>query len=403
MTQSVRKITGKELSEDPTSDELVDRARAIASRLRERAQDTMTSRRALPETIDDYHASGLLRMMQPAMYGGLERTHMDLARVIAELAKGCGSSAWVFSVLSAHSLSIASYPKEAQDEVWLTDPRAVASSAFAPTGQASIVDGGYRLTGHWQFASGCDYAQWSVVGAFLEDADPTEAPVVLTFLIPRDDYEIIDDWNVLGLAGTGSKSIATENLFVPNHRVIRQSDALEGAAPGSRIHSGPAYRMPRNATSHFSLAAIPAGLALGAVEEFSDGMRDRASRNHRVAELANIQMRLGEAEAEAETAFDVILRACQACYDADERGEEIDVDLRSKCRRDQSFATKLAVQAVDRLYHATGAHGMYDENYLQRAFRDAHAATQHLFLNTEVGFINRAQIKFGIEPDPGMV
>src|SRR5436305_13990900 len=185
---------------------LLERARALIPRLAERAPAATAARQLSPETIAEYHEAGILRILQPRRFGGLQGRFSLFSRIVEELTYGCASSAWVYAVLAEHQWIIAQYPE------------AVASSSLAPRAAAKRVAGGWRLSGRFPFSSGCDYAQWAILGAFLgEMGDPRH---IAYLLAPLAEIEIVDDWQVLGLAGTGSKSLVLHDVFLPEHRCV---------------------------------------------------------------------------------------------------------------------------------------------------------------------------------------
>src|SRR6201997_401312 len=168
------------------------RARAIVPRLAERAPAAAAARRLPPETIAEDHAAGILRILQPKRFGGMQGRFSVFSRIVEELTYACASSAWVYAVLAEHQWIIAQYPEEAQIDVWGDDPEAVASSSLAPRAAAKRVGGGWRLSGRFPFSSGCDYAQWAILGAFLgERGDPRH---IAYLLAPLAEVEIVDDW-----------------------------------------------------------------------------------------------------------------------------------------------------------------------------------------------------------------
>ena len=210
---------------------MLERARALVPRLAQRAP-AATAARLLPvETIAEYHAAGILRILQPKRFGGMQGRFSLFSRIVEELTYGCASSAWVYAVLAEHQWIIAQYPEAAQIDVWGEDPKAVASSSLAPREAARREPGGWRLSGHYPFSSGCDYAQWAIIGAFLgPKGDPRG---VAYLLVPLAEIEIVDDWQVLGLLGTGSKSLVLRDVFVPEHRSVMVSDLFAGTPPGA--------------------------------------------------------------------------------------------------------------------------------------------------------------------------
>src|SRR5690348_10660886 len=194
--------SGDDSALPPDERELLERARALIPRLTERAPAAAAARRLPPETIAEFHEAGILRILQPKMFGGLQGRFRIFSRIVEELTWGCASSAWVYAVLAEHQWIVTGYSEQAQVDVWGDDPLAVVASSLAPRAAATRTTGGWRLSGRYSFSSGCDYAQWAVIGAFLGDAGDMRHAAYL--LVPLGEVEIIDDWHVLGLRGTGS-------------------------------------------------------------------------------------------------------------------------------------------------------------------------------------------------------
>src|SRR3954469_4844896 len=179
-----------------TPDLLIERARSLIPALRQRAPQAAADRKLPQETIDDFQRLGLTRCLQPAMFGGFASDYRVFSKMLRTLAQGCGSSAWVAGVHGEHSWVGGNLSEQAQRDVWGKNPHAVASASFAPSGSAEPVAGGHRLSGRWGFASGCDYAQWVLLGSMAKTGG---APESRMFLLPIRQVEIIDDWHVMGL------------------------------------------------------------------------------------------------------------------------------------------------------------------------------------------------------------
>ncbi|MGH6989753.1 MAG: acyl-CoA dehydrogenase family protein, partial [Stellaceae bacterium] len=190
-----------------TRDDIVERARALVPTLRERAIETEKLRRLPERTLRDFREAGLMGLLKPAKFGGPEVRIDDAMEVTFELARGDGSAAWVWVILACHDTLAAFFPEEAQREFW-ADPEALMASSFAPSGKAELADGGYRLSGKWSYCSGVDCAQWLMLGAVagMRSIDPPIPDLIFT-LVPRAEMTVIDDWHVMGLRGTGSKSV----------------------------------------------------------------------------------------------------------------------------------------------------------------------------------------------------
>jgi len=256
----VAQATGRTVIGIDSSPAMLDQARALVPVLAERAAATNANRDVPPETIADFHCTGILRIIQPRRFGGLQLRFSLFSRIVEILTEGCASSGWVYAVLGEHQWLLASYPEQAQIDIWGDDPRAVASSSLAPRAVAERVAGGWRLSGQYSFSSGSTYAQWAIIGAFLDK--PGDPAAIAYLLVPFTDVEIIDDWHVLGLAGTGSRSLRLRDVFVPQHRCVLLSELLAGTPPGAKVHADyPLVRTPRGLVVNYSLP--PVAIALG--------------------------------------------------------------------------------------------------------------------------------------------
>ena len=202
----------------PDFAKLLAHAEALVPVLRERAGHTEELRQLPEETIEDLHRTGLFRILQPRRVGGSELPFRSIVELVSVIGKGDGSTAWVLANLAAHHWMLGMWPKQAQDEVWGQSPdNLIGSALIFPRGRARSVEGGYRVAGRWPFSSGVDPAAWNLVGAILHDEERGIAQPRI-FLLPASDYTIIDTWHVIGLAGTGSKDIAVDDVFVPEYR-----------------------------------------------------------------------------------------------------------------------------------------------------------------------------------------
>src|SRR6516164_3751215 len=281
---------------------MLDRARGLIPRLAEREPAATAERRLPAETIADYRDAGILRILQPRRFGGRQGRFSLFSQIVEELTYGCASSAWVYAVLAEHQWIIAQYPEQAQIDVWGDDPEAVTASSLAPREAARPVPGGWRLSGHYPFSSGCDYAQWAIIGAFLgPKGDPRG---IAYLLVPLAEIEIVDDWQVLGLLGTGSKSLVLRDIFVPEHRSVMVSDLFAGTPPGALVHPDyPVLRAPRGFLVSYSLPPVAIALGRRALDIACRTLATRVSRGvTRVAESEVVQMTIGEAAAAIDVA-----------------------------------------------------------------------------------------------------
>ncbi len=369
------------LADDSTLPEeeraMLDRARALVPRLIERAPDAAAARRLPPETIAEYHAAGILSILQPKRFGGMQGRFSLFSRIVEELTYGCASSGWVYAVLAEHQWIIAQYPEEAQIDVWGNDPKAVASSSLAPRAAAKRVAGGWRLSGRYPFSSGCDYAQWAILGAFLgEMGDPRH---IAYLLAPLAEVEIVDDWQVLGLAGTGSKSLALHDVFIPEHRCVMVSDLFAGTPPGALVHPDyPVLRAPRGFLVSYSLPPVAIALGRRALDIACAALAGRVSRGvTKLAESEVVQMAIGEAAAAIDVATMLLHTGRESSTAAVSSGRRITEAEALRARRDMVYAQHQVSWAVDRLCELNGARWVYDSDQLGAIRRDVMTILTH--------------------------
>jgi alkylation response protein AidB-like acyl-CoA dehydrogenase len=387
----------------PSIAELVSRAADIGKMVRGHAEQTEVDRQVSAEAIARMRDAGLFRIMQPAAYGGYEYGFEGLVHAVAAVAAGCGSSGWVFGLGIVHQWLMAAFPKQAQDEYW-SDPDVIAFGSYPPVGKAIAADGGYRLSGLWGFTSGCDHAQWLVLGGMVPLPTGDQPPKPAFFLLPIKDVQFDDNWFTMGLAGTGSKNTVASDVFVPAHRVVLVSDLLAGTTPGAKVHNNPLYRQSMLSVLPFVLVAPLLGMAEGALADFLDMAKVRTTRgavaggNNRMAEFATIQSRVAEATGAIDAARLLIQQAVDRALAAAEIGRQADFDLRLRNRLSQSFCARLLVQAVDALFQAAGGHAIFTSKPIQRAWRDIHAGAMHVSLTWDAVSTMYGQYALGLDP-----
>jgi len=381
--------------------ELLARAEALVPTLRERAPRAEALRKLPDETIADLHQSGLFRMLQPARVGGSELPYRSICELSAVIARGCGSTAWVLANLAAHHWLLGMWAPKAQDEIWGEAPDNLVGSALVfPRGRATKVAGGYRLSGRWPFSSGIDPSSWAMIGALVVDEE-TEHAEPLILLLPASDYKIIDTWHVVGLAGTGSKDVEVEDVFVPEYRALAAEQIKGGPNPGSTVNPAPLYRLPAISLFGFAIAGVSLGIARGAISHFTESSRTRISAysGRNLADFSSIQMHVAEAGALSRAAEALMRRDCDEAMEITEAGEVPSLHQKARYRRDAAFAAGLCTKAVDVLFTATGGGAIYERNPLQRAFRDAHAANAHYALTWDVNSVIFGRVALGLPPD----
>jgi 3-hydroxy-9,10-secoandrosta-1,3,5(10)-triene-9,17-dione monooxygenase len=391
------------MAQSYSKEALFERAEALVPRLRERAVATNNARSIPAETIEDYWDNDLFYLVKPKKHGGPEvrvDTNFEVASV---LAKGDGSAAWVWTIMGVHDLFMALFPEKAQHEYWAND-RTLSASSFAPSGRVTEVQGGLKLNGKWGFCSGIDHAQWMILAAFagMLSQDPP-IPDIRYCLVPKSDVKVVDDWRVLGLQGTGSKSCVVEDLFVPEHRTVTNFDLTEGKSPGSRLYDSPLYKTPVWAIFPFCISSVAPGITKGAVEAFVGEMKVRASQfdHSPLSRKPTIQARLAEASALADAAELLYQRSLHETIDKVMRGERLSLEHRVRSRRDQAYAIQMGRRACELLQGAQGGGGIFNHSHVQRCSRDLAGVAAHIVGNWDMPAVNYGQVILGGPPaDP---
>ncbi|MER5428942.1 acyl-CoA dehydrogenase family protein [Streptomyces sp. NPDC002588] len=351
---------------------------ALAPHLTAAAPQADAERRLSDETVAAMREAGVFRTATPKRYGGAEaplRTHLEVASAVAAIDGGAG---WLTSLWNGNSWCVALFPEQAQDDVWGDTPDSLVSGTLKPSGPVRRVPGGYRLSGDWSYASGIWHASWVIASAVLE-----EGPAA--FLVPREDYEIIDEWHMAGMRSTGSNRYVIDDVFVPEHRVLRLgplvagSNVTLGVAPSYRsaivpslvlMVAGPQLGLGRAALTHVMEAAEHKGIA------FTTFARQRDS--------VAFQLQIAEAAAALDTAD---LHAYRAADALDRHAVEavLPTELqRARYRADAAVAVRHVGRAIDTLMTAHGSSGLADASPLQRIWRDASVAARHGMLIPQV-------------------
>ncbi|WP_407646244.1 3-hydroxy-9,10-secoandrosta-1,3,5(10)-triene-9,17-dione monooxygenase oxygenase subunit [Gordonia iterans] len=396
-----------EAMDAPHSDagrQVLERINALLPELAQRAQATEDARRVPDEVAAMLAETGFFKLMQPAQWGGYQVDPVTFYEAVRRIASACGSTGWVAGIIGIHNWHLALFDQQAQEDVWGADPSVRISSSYAPMGAGEVVDGGYIVNGSWAWSSGCDIADWVVVGGpVFKDGKPVD---FVSFLIPREDYTVRDVWHVVGLRGTGSNTIDVKDAFVPRHRMLSFRTMSMGEAPGLDRNTAPVYRMPWG-TIHPSTISTPiVGMAYGAYEAHVEhqGKRVRAAyAGEKSKDDPFAKVRIAEAASDIDAAWRQLSGNLQAEYDLILAGEEVPMDLRLAARRDQVRATGRAISAIDRLFENSGAHALEDGTPIQRFWRDAHAGRVHAANDPERAYVAFGNGEFGLPLGDTMV
>ena len=386
----------------PEYTQLLQTAESLVPVLRERAEETENLRRLPPETERDLHETGIYRILQPKSIGGYELDFVALIDVGEALGRGDASVSWNACNLGSHHWMLAMFPEAAQDAVWVPDASSLVASSFVfPAGQATRTNGGYLISGRWPLSSGVDSCRWNMLGGIVQPDDDMTAPDYRVFLLSDSQYTIIDTWYSAGLKGTGSKDVEVDNIFVPEDMTLSVADTKGGDTPGSVRHPGALFKLPVFGLFPFILTGCALGNAQGALDDFVESTRQRISRysKTRLADLQSIQIRIAEAGARISAARNIMRSICIESMANARSGIVPDLAAKTRYRRDAAFSVNLCTEAVDILFAASGAGGLYSKAALQRQFRDAHAINAHIAFNFDAAGASSGRMELGLPSD----
>jgi alkylation response protein AidB-like acyl-CoA dehydrogenase len=346
---------------------------------------TETDRRVVEENIAVLKEAGAFKIMVPQRYGGWQadiRTQLDVSR---EVAKGCGSTAWVTALMNVCAFFVALMNEQAQDDVWGANPEARIAGVFNPTAQSRKVDGGIVVTGAWNWASGSYHADWSYVGVPITN-DEGEFLYPAMALIPNSDLTIEDTWFVTGMRGTGSNTIHANEVFVPDHHLHW--------VPGLLTHE---YDTPFKDEALYRSAFIPvaalilAGPQLGLAQAALDFVIEKGHKRgiaysdyELQRDAPTFQLAIAKAATLVDTAHLFAFRAAADIDDAAKAGRTMTYAERARTRNDTGHAAESAREAIRVLCSAHGASSFAEASPMQRMWRDSEIASRHAVVAPEI-------------------
>ncbi len=402
MPETVVRFDSRARGAGPDRPDVMERARALVPRLRDRAVRTEEERRMLPETERELHEAGLFRFLQPRRRGGSELDYVSLVDIGEILSRGDASVAWNVVNLASHHWMLGMFDPAAQDLVWDENPDALIASSFVfPAGRARRTRGGYVLSGRWPFSSAVEPSSWNMLAGVVSSEDEADAPDYRIFLVHRRNYRIIDTWDSAGLRGTGSQDVTVDETFVPESMSLSVRAVAGGPTPGSAVNPGPLYRLPVFALFPYVLSGVALGNAQGALDDHVAEVRRRASTYTRakLGEIQAIQIKIAAAAAGIDAARLIMRRNCIDAMERTSRGSTPDMLERTRLRRDGAFAVNMCTEAVTALFGASGAGGLFLTNPLQRRFRDAHAINSHIAFSFDAAGSDFGRAALGFPPE----
>jgi alkylation response protein AidB-like acyl-CoA dehydrogenase len=361
---------------------LLDEVQRLAPVLRAHAARSETDRRLAGPVVDAMRQAGLFRLWIPRALGGLEADPMTALRVFEEVSRIDSAAGWNLQLSTAIAPFLAWLSDEGAAEV-LSDPEVILGGTLNPPAQAVPVAGGYRVTGRMPFVSGCHSCSWFLAPALVMDGEQPRmnqagVPVSVIVIYSANEATIIDNWETLGMRGTGSHDVAVTDVFVP----ARRAALLAPLEKPGRAFEGPLYRYtiwPGAA----ALATVALGIARAALDEVIDLARGKtpAYTVSKLRERPVAQSQVAQAEALLGAARAYLYESLRDVWEGAVRGEWIKPPQKVKVQLAACHAIVASAQAVDLVHAAAGTSGIRNEHRLQQHFRDVHVITQHAFVS----------------------
>jgi alkylation response protein AidB-like acyl-CoA dehydrogenase len=366
------------------ADRILKAVREFAPAITARGDEIESGRRMPADVLKELRAIGVFRMLAPRSHGGLEIEFPPSIDILAELAAADGATGWTTMIGCETPQLFSLLPRASFDRIYADGPDVICGGAFAPQGAAEQVDGGYRASGRWGFASGCQHCDWLFSQCVVtQNGVPVPgpipgAPLMRCMVLPASDYEILDTWNTAGMRGTGSHDIALRDASVG-------SEWSFDLWMGDSSVPGPLFQAP---VLQFSLhiGAVALGIAEGALRDLTALAGTNKRRLYARAELADnplFQYRLGHAEADAQAAR-ATLKARAESYWEQAKSGSLAPDLRTQVLQTVGWVAETSARVVDACYTAGGGSAIYAASPLQRRLRDIHTLTQHASVQESV-------------------
>ncbi|MDB4261227.1 flavin-dependent monooxygenase [bacterium] len=384
--------------ESPRAQQMIAAARDMGPALRMRADQCKADSRVSDDTVAEFHEAGFFKILQPEQWGGYAMDPQVFYAVGIEVAKNCPSSAWILGVIAVHNWQLAVFDDQAAQDVWSVDPTVLISSSYAPVGKVKVVDGGFRLSGRWSFSSGSEHCKWAFLGAVVPTPDaPFDMANYRTFLVPISDYEIVHNWDVVGLQGTGSHDIVVDDVFVPEHRTHKSMDGFLCDNPGNAVNDAPLYRMPFMQVFVRAVCTATLGACEGALEAFVEVAKTRQvgpnkMKNDPFARVlaAEVKASLEEMKLTMIRNFDAMMECCRA-------GEPIAVEDRVRYRYDSAVVADRCLALSGKMLKASGSGGIRQGSDLLGFHLDILASQAHVANNSIPFATNMGGVLFGEE------
>lgn len=385
----------------PRAEMLLESARNLGPVLEAR-QDACNKDHRIPDaTIADFHEAGFFKILQSSQYGGYEMDPQVFYSVLLEIAKTCMSSAWVLGVIGVHNWQMNLFDDAAAEEVWGDDSSVLVSSSYAPVGQVKLADGGFKLTGRWSFSSGCEHCDWVFLGAVVPTEEaPWDMRNYRTFLLPKKDYQIVDNWDVVGLQGTGSHDIVVSDVFVPEHRTHNML-----ADDGGRkfMHKPPLYRLPFMQIFSRAVSTPSLGAIEGALGKYIEVAKVRLAGPIAMKDDPNAKRLAAEVDSTIQGLQNTLFHDFDQLMESARAGEIAGPLHRARFRYNTAIVADQCVNMSSSMLKASGSSGIRNDGALLKQHKDILASQAHIANISDPFAVNLGGMLFGQDSvDPSL-
>jgi alkylation response protein AidB-like acyl-CoA dehydrogenase len=388
---------------------LSDRIRPHLATISKRAAATEAARTVPAENIAILREAGFIRAMVPKSLGGDERDLTDYCAGVRTLAKACPSTGWVAGVLNIHQPGLLNFNPAVRKQIWKDGAvDTIICSSGSPQMKAKLADGGILVSGRGRFSSGCDHAEWAIVGVKVPDLSDSQYPERryrdYMFLAHRSEFSIDDTWYSTGMRGSGSKDLVFDKLFVPQERMERLDALTFGYGAGVGTVDSWLARAPFALLFAAFLPAVALGCADGMVEEFTKRQRVRKNALSGAQGILNPAgyMRLAESVHELESLGIFYNHLLDQMQDFGARAERLTEEKFYDMYAKLPFIATRATHVIDRLFEAAGASAIADFNPMQRYWRDGHTVRLHQGMDYDVIQQHHGRSLLGLMPTPDL-
>lgn len=371
-------------------------AEAMAGRLADRALEAEAARTVPAVTVDEAREAGFFSLLVPPARGGAGMGFGEFLDIVRRMGSGCASSAWTLSFLALHAWLLCKFEPALQEELFAGGATPLAPAPLAPTGKAEKVEGGYRISGRWEWATGVNHASWAMVNCMEPGG---MAP--LFCVLPLADMAVEDVWRVAGMAATGSNTIVADGVFVPQHRTVSALRLKLAPSPGEGLYPGSTVCYPMGPTLAIVAATPALGALEGAVDVFTARMKAKLlayGGGQKQSDMPTTHLRLGEAMAIARAARLVWRDAIDRLEREGPLAHETPVETLAAIRLASADVVRLANQGCNILGAAAGASSGFLSSPLQRHLRDVQMMRGHVVFDWDRAAQIGGKIALGLEP-----